>query len=98
MCCANAHENLFAGKKVFKYIYARIWLPVRGSILSEDLLLTKKALRLAIPVYNVSRLIVLYYQDSRLDQSGCLMHLRTLADKKIIPKTTYRELAESIKL
>jgi hypothetical protein len=68
-----------------------------GSVLSEDLLLSKKAQRLAIPVYNLSRLIVLYYQLNRLTQDDCLIRLKTLVDKSILPKTIYRQLVESIK-
>jgi predicted nucleic acid-binding protein len=68
-----------------------------GSVLSEDLLLSKKAQRLAIPVYNLSRLIVLYYQLNRITQDDCLIRLKTLVDKSILPKTIYRQLVESIK-
>jgi predicted nucleic acid-binding protein len=68
-----------------------------GSVLSEDLLLSKKAQKLTIPVYNLSRLIVLYYQFNRIAQDDCLIRLKTLVDKNILPKIIYRQLVESIK-
>jgi predicted nucleic acid-binding protein len=67
-----------------------------GSILSEDLLLSKKAQKLAIPVYNLSKLIVLYYQYGRINQADCWTRLKKLVDKKIIPKNIYRQLVESL--
>ena len=67
-----------------------------GSILSEDMLLSKKAQKLALPVYNVSRLIVLYYQYGRFKHEDCLARLKILVAEHIISKTFYRQLLENI--
>lgn len=69
-----------------------------GSILSEDTLLSEKAQKLALPVYNLSRLIVLFYQYGRFTHEDCLARLKILADEHIISKIFYRQLMENIGL
>jgi len=67
------------------------------SILSEDLLLRQKAEKLAIPAFNVAELIVLWYQNVRIDQNACITRLNTLVAKTALSKTVFRELVEIIK-
>jgi rRNA maturation endonuclease Nob1 len=68
-----------------------------GSILSEDVGLGQKAKRIGIPVYNITRLVVLYYQYGRIDQNTCLTRLRTLVTEKMLSQDMNRQLLEIIK-
>ncbi|MCI0697002.1 hypothetical protein L0337_33975 [candidate division KSB1 bacterium] len=68
-----------------------------GSILSEDLLLRKKAEKLRIAAFNVPELIVLYYQHDRIDQHTCITRLEKLVAATALSKAVYRKLLEIIK-
>lgn len=68
-----------------------------GSILSEDLLLRKKAEKLGIAAFNVPELIVLYYQHGRIDQHTCITRLKKLVAATALSKAVSRKLLEIIK-
>ncbi|MGH7492630.1 MAG: hypothetical protein ACREOO_09565 [bacterium] len=73
-----------------------IAIQLNGSILSEDILLGKKAKKLGLSVFNVTALLVLRYQQGHINKTELLMRLTTLVRTKVLSRYAFQRLMESL--
>ncbi len=62
------------------------------TILSEDILLRKKADRVGVSAISLASFCVLLYQSGFFSKDECLARLKALFEKKFISQATYRQL------
>lgn len=64
----------------------------KSTIISEDVLLRETANRYGVAAIDIAGLILVFYQESRIDQRDCLSRLKNLFEKKILSKFKYHQL------
>lgn len=64
----------------------------QATILSEDILLRKKAERAGVSAIALASFCVLLYQSGFFAMDECQARLKTLLEKRFISQTTYRQL------
>ncbi len=70
----------------------------QATILSEDILLRKKAERTGVSAIALASFCVLLYQSGFFSRDECFARLKTMFEKRFISQTTYRQLLLGLRL
>jgi predicted nucleic acid-binding protein len=68
-----------------------------STVVSEDGLLRENAIRYGVPAIDVAGLLLIFYQEGRIDKSDCLSRLKVLFENQILSKSRYHQLLISLR-